>query len=59
MDHANQGKKNPSESDRRDVPNTKPLSEGNDTQAGHSRDATAISTAFEPVNRSLETVLTT
>ena len=29
-----------------------------DTQAGHSRDATAMATAFEPLNRSLETFLT-
>ena len=29
-----------------------------DTQAGHSRDATAMVTAFEPLNRSLETFLT-
>ena len=29
-----------------------------DTQAGHSRDATAMATAFEPLNRSFETFLT-
>ena len=31
---------------------------GNDTQAGHLREATSIATAFEPLNRSLETFLT-
>ena len=31
---------------------------GDNTQAGHSRDATAVATAFEPLNRSLETFLT-
>ena len=31
---------------------------GNDTQEGHSRDATSLATAFEPLNRSLETFLT-
>ena len=46
------------DSDCRDAPNTEPLSGGNDTQAGHSRDATAMATAFEPLNRSLETFLT-
>ena len=34
-----------------------PLSEGNDAPAGHSRDATSMATAFEPLNRSLETFL--
>ena len=57
MSHASKGRNNPGDSDRRDVPNTEPLSEGNDTQAGHSRDATAMATAFEPLNRSLETFL--
>ena len=46
------------DSDCRDAPNTEPLTRCDDTQAGHSRDATAISTAFEPLNRSLETFLT-
>ena len=45
--HANQGRKNPSNSDRRENP--EPLSGGNDTQAGHSRDATSMATAFEPL----------
>ena len=58
MSHASQGKNNPCESDRRDVPNTEPLSGGDDTQAGHSRDATAMATALEPLNWSLETFLT-
>ena len=35
-----------------------PLTSCEDTQAGHSRDATAMATAFEPLNRSLETFLT-
>ena len=46
------------DSDCRDAPHTEPLTRCEDTQAGHSRDATAISTAFEPLNRSLETFLT-
>ena len=54
--HASQGRNNPSESDRRE--NLEPLSGGEDTQAGHSRDAASIATAFEPLNRSLETFLT-
>ena len=58
MIHASQGRNNPGDSDSRDVPNTEPSSGGDDTQAGHSRDATAMATAFEPLNRSLETFLT-
>ena len=58
MSHASQGRNNPGDSDRRDVPNTEPSSGGDDTQAGHSRDATAMATAFEPLKRSLETFLT-
>ena len=54
--HASQGRNNPSDSDRR--VNPEPLSGGNDTQAGHSRDATSMATAFEPLNRSFETFLT-
>ena len=54
--HANQGKGHPSDSNRREKP--EPLSGGNDTQAGRSRDATSMATAFEPLNRSLETFLT-
>ena len=55
--HASQGRNNPSESDRRE--NREPLSGGEDTQAGHPRDAASMATAFEPLNRSLETFLTT
>ena len=58
MSHASQGRNNPSESDGREVPSAEPLSGGNDTQTGHSREATSIATAFEPLNRSLETILT-
>ena len=58
LSHASQGRSNPCDTDSRDVPNTEPLSGGNDTQAGHSRDATAMATAFQPLNRSLETFLT-
>ena len=58
LSHASQGRNNPCDTDRRDVPNTEPLSGGDDTQAGHSTDATAMATAFEPLNRSLETFLT-
>ena len=54
--HASQGRNNPSESDRRE--NLEPLSGGKDTQAGHSRDAASMATAFEPLNRTLETFLT-
>ena len=58
LSHASQGRKSPSDSDGREVPSTEPLSGGNDTQAGHSREATSMATAFEPLNRSLETFLT-
>ena len=51
-----QRRNNPSDSDRR--LNLGPLSGGNDTQAGHLRDATSMATAFEPLNRSFETFLT-
>ena len=44
--------------DCRDAPHTEPSTRCEDTQAGHSRDATAMATAFEPLNRSLETFLT-
>ena len=54
--HASQGINNPCESDRRE--NLEPLSGGEATQAGHSRDAASMATAFEPLNRSLETFLT-
>ena len=51
--HANQGR---SHSVRRGNP--EPISGGNDAQEGHSRDATSLATAFEPLNRSLEKFLT-
>ena len=54
--HASQGRNNSSESDRRE--NSELLLRGEDTQAGHSRDAASMATAFEPLNRSLETFLT-
>ena len=54
--HANQGRINPSDSDR--MENPEPLSGGNETQEGHSRDAISMPTAFEPLNRSLETFIT-
>ena len=53
-----QGRNDPSDSDRKEVPSTEPLSGVNDTQTGHPRDATSMATAFEPLNRSLETFLT-
>ena len=46
------------DSDCSDAPHTEPLTRCEDTQAGYSRDATAMATAFEPLNRSLETFLT-
>ena len=46
------------DSDCRDAPHTESSTRCEDTQAGHSRDATAMATAFEPLNRSLETFLT-
>ena len=58
MSHACQGRSNPGNSDKNDILNTEPLSGGEDTQAGHSRDAIAMATAFEPLNMSLETFLT-
>ena len=56
--HVGQGGNSHSDSDCRDAPNTEPLTRCDDTQAGHSRDATAIAIAFEPLNMSLETFLT-
>ena len=56
--HMCQGGNSHGDSDCRDTPNTKPLTRCDDTQAGHSRVATAMATAFEPLNRSLETFLT-
>ena len=56
--HLDQRKNTHGDSDCRDAPNTEPLTRCDDTEAGHSRDATAMATAFEPLNRSLETFLT-
>ena len=56
--HVGQGGNSHGDSDCRDAPNTEPLTRCDDTQVGHSRDATAMATAFEPLNRSLETFLT-
>ena len=50
--HVGQGGNTHGDSDCRDAPNTEPLTRCEDTQAGHSRDATAMATAFEPLNRS-------
>ena len=56
--HMGQAGNTHGDSDCRDAPHTDPLTRCEDTQAGHSRDATAMATAFEPLNRSLETFLT-
>ena len=50
--HANQGRSQLCDSNRREI--SEPLSEGNNAQAVHSCNATAIAIAFEPPNRSLE-----
>ena len=56
--HVGQGGNTHGDSDCRIAPNTEPLTRCDDTQAWHSRDATAMATAFEPLNKSLETYLT-
>ena len=56
--HVGQAGNTHGDSDCRDAPYTEPQTRCEDTQAGHSRDATAMATAFEPLNRSLETFLT-
>ena len=56
--HVGQRGNSHGDSDCRDAPNTEPLTRCDDTQAGHSRYATAMATAFEPLNRSLERFLT-
>ena len=56
--HVGQAGNTQGDSDCRDAPHTEPLTRCEDTQSGHSRDATAMATAFEPLNRSLETFLT-
>ena len=54
--HACQGRSH--RSDSNGTENREPPSEDNDAQAGPSRDAKSLATAFEPLNRSLETFLT-
>ena len=54
--HVDQGRNRPSDSNRRENPEL--LLEGNDAQAEHTRDDTSMATAYEPLNRSLETFLT-
>ena len=56
--HVGQGGNTHGDWDCRDAPHTEPLTRCEDTQAGHSRDATTMATAFDPLNRSLETFLT-
>ena len=56
--HVGQAGNTHGDSDCSNAPHTEPLTRCEDTQAGHSRDATAMATAFEPLNRSLETFLT-
>ena len=46
--HVGQGGNTHGDSDCRDAPHTEPLTRCEDTQAGQSRDATAMATAFEP-----------
>ena len=53
--HSNPGSSQSSDSDRRKTP--EPQAADVNDQAGHSRDATARATTFEPLNRSLETFL--
>ena len=47
--HVGQGGNAHGDSDCRDAPNTEPLTRCDYTQAWHSRDATAMATAFEPL----------
>ena len=56
--HVGRGGNNYGDSDCRDASHTEPLTRCEETEAGHSRDATAMATAFEPLNRSLVTFLT-
>ena len=48
-----QGRNCPSDSNRRENPEL--LSKDNDAQAGHSRDSTSMASAFEPLDKCLET----
>ena len=56
--HVGQGGNTYGDTDSRDVPYSEPSTRCENTKAGHSRDATAMAMAFEPLNRSLETFLT-
>ena len=56
--HVGQGGNSHGDWDCRDATKPEPLTWGEDTQAGHSKDATTMATAFEPLNRSLETFFT-
>ena len=56
--HVGQGGNSHGDSDCRDTPNTEPLTRCDDTQAGHSRDATAMATAFEPLNTEVTALVT-
>ena len=56
MSPVNKGRCQPSDSKSGEIP--EPESEGNNDQAGNSRDATTMATAIKPLNRSLETFLT-
>ena len=56
--HVGQGGNSRCGSDCRDAQNREPLERSDDTQAGHSRDATTMAKAFEPLNKFLETFLT-
>ena len=55
-DHPTQGRAQPSDSDRREIPEPQPM-EYND-QTGYSRDVMAMNTAFDSLNRSLEIFFT-
>ena len=56
--HVGQGGNTYGDTNSRDVPYSEPSTRCENTKAGHSRDITAMATAFEPLNRSLETFLT-
>ena len=56
--HVGQGGNTYGDTNSRDVPYSEPSARCENTKTGHSRDATAMATAFEPLNRSLETFLT-
>ena len=56
--HVGQAGNTYGDTNSRDVPYSEPSTRCENTKAGHSRDATAMATAFEPLNRSMETFLT-